>query len=1207
MATPVTYPWVGGTEFISMKSIPIEAPTVAEISGTHTAGINQGDTWLRQGAPSTKQDGVSPISIASYLTYNGRIAIWLDINNFGRPSSAVTSAVLRLYYYAYGVGANPVGRHLHAYELTNITASAAKATWDHADQDTATDWTGGHDGAATDIVDHGDADFVIPGSYGACDIDVTEIVKHCIDNHANIVRILVKDTVEDSATLYNPQFRSQEYATASQRPSLRITWAYTPTVQNPYTIKLDVFKGSPSVEEDTVGWNVNSRQFKARIACEVLTRDAIPANKMFEVYVDTKSLVDAGASRFFSSSTASNAQKVEWTLKVGDDTTGYPCKYCTRTALGVPEDFNTTSTLYRICTPQALSADTLYTFYLYVDADRCADSVSSNWSPADVYDLFWEDFATDAANLAAFLAAYDGDPNNEWVKFNDPIVSVSGSVLTVTGANAATMEGLYSTFNAQNMRLFIKLTASPGVHAFVGMIDTGGFTSGDVDAMLAWDGYPTYFFRRYVANVATDTDMPYHTSPWELSITKDGTLYTVRARGDAGKTPDRGAAPGTDSATGVATDVAHKLTVGSFNVASATIDYFAAATAITNMPIVKFPAITYLKPGALFCEDCCINWPFDLALALEDATVLYIGKDTWAQLTRQPGDSLRLAVQYDDTANPLSSNRTIYAYIGHSAITTEHDHWSPDDAWDSFNDFDDVNELLWHNDGATAWTQTDMPQPPIHKGIVGNTGGRSGRVWAGRPQHFSWNDKIWCIWLDALWEYGGNGWPLPYVTLASYADTVGQELSPGVAIDYVLLTGWFQSVECVGSFGSGGKVYTFTDLFTAGMKVGWTESANLQDPDVWSYHSNVTTIPEATRFLSIVHKFGSTWYVFFTKASGGAPWGMYYRTTTDNPEDWDNDSFSAETLMISTGDTYMEDADVCYDGDRYWHVYGTYGTGYGTPHYRLDEDAHAFPGATYWVDQGDLTLTGLPPWAAFRFSPRVFNNVAVDSNFYIFFAASAQYSQDYYRNVWLPTWFVCCRSTTLDSFAGYNTDTRLMQSSSTGFQRAYRDDEPFTDFSIEGEPIVYTTGRRMSGIGYRYDQVNNNGYFACFDYNTADPKIRLFRCDAGTLTEIGTAYSIPEWPEQGDTHWYHGVYPWELKVDVVGGSHKVYYSAWGNPWVLAKTETDGTYLSGYPLVGTYLSTGFVGNVKVRKITNPEPTVGQYASVGGAGMILSGNL
>lgn len=717
MATPVTYPWSGGTNFVTTKTIPIlaAAPT-AQTGSMVISVVNDGvtacqDTYIKEDTADTNYGTAAVLYTRTHIDYLNRSLMKFDLSRYvaaGLTKADITSATLTMKYAKY-LTYDPVGNTIRIFRQQQASSAWTEtgATWNHAVHDTVHWGAVGAKLADTDYDSDLYADAVCP----ATDIVMTwtdangmgALVDDALDNRSNILWLLVTDTLEHTTTDEIASFVSSE-GTAADVPKLTINWSRTPTVPNPYVVTIDLHKDAPTVEEDTVGWDINSRGvFHNRYPISVKTFSAMAIGDTFEVLVDTKSMVAAvdvsSVTRFFPDTAQANATKVEFVFQDGSDKTTLDSIYWTYTASGVPNSFNTGATRYFIACPHALEANTDYTFWMYFDKVRCADAASSNYMVQSAVDgsvnvqagLFFEDFAFAAANHDAFVAGYP-----LWeidTGANHPTVVTASSVLTLSGVADATVRGVATKTTRDNFHAIFRITAAPAAVTYAGIIDALGLGGADKDGFYLQSNV---YWTRIVANTPVTYANVYPTAPFTFEIRKYGAVYDYCFyRADPESEPKTYGTALTRLMSRMAgTDVAMKMFVANYNTAGEIkVDSIFCYNAIEFPPVVKAPAVTYLKPGTVFCdgascsdEDGRPNFPFDTVFALEDGTVLECGSDPMVQLTSEPGGTAQLAVR---VPLDLSANQTIYCYIGHAEITRNapHDHWGNSLAWDEYDDF----------------------------------------------------------------------------------------------------------------------------------------------------------------------------------------------------------------------------------------------------------------------------------------------------------------------------------------------------------------------------------------------------------------------------------------------------------------------------------------------------------------------------------------
>lgn len=297
----------------------------------------------------------------------------------------LTSAVLTLQYSVGG--GDPSARSVDLYRLDGTkkgnTWLETTATWDHCTKTGGVGWTGGHDGATGDRA----ADTPVnSGALGAAGsktfsgANLITIVNECIEHDASVLNIQLVDHDETGDTTAIIRFNCSENATAP--PSLALTYTYTPTIPSNYKLYATVHKGSPSVQdaiEEKVAagyWTVNGKNYRYRVPFTVRSLDATDAGYQVDVPVDTKKLMAAGVTKYFAGTTATHASSVEFVMLSGADETTNTCKFCIDTDVDVVMNVNTDRTLYTIRTPLAMAANTVFTFYYYMDYQNATASTN---------------------------------------------------------------------------------------------------------------------------------------------------------------------------------------------------------------------------------------------------------------------------------------------------------------------------------------------------------------------------------------------------------------------------------------------------------------------------------------------------------------------------------------------------------------------------------------------------------------------------------------------------------------------------------------------------------------------------------------------------------------------------------------------------------------------------------------------------------------
>lgn len=1201
-ASPGGENWLGNYTY--RYEIPITAASPDAQSATWTRQPSEKDARINETNPTWNYGGETFLVTRHMANNNQRSILQFDLSTFSPPSGySITNAYLGCYYYADVVN-DAGGNNITAYKVkgdgkpgdpefwvegSGTGQAVAGVTWDDYN---AGAWDAG--GGDYEAVTPTPANADIPADFGWMTWDIKAIVDDAIANESGIVNVLLIQT--EGADLELPFFASKTYAFPSQRPKLEIEWTATPSVPANYKVYLDVFSGSPTVEDGT--WTVNSKTYNHRIPFTITANDALPSGYPVKVVIDTEKLVDAGVSAYFASNAAGNATTVEF----GNSTGGNTSKYWVQSALGVPKDFNTDRTIYWLAMPSSMSANTTYTKYLYVDKDQAG--ASSNHDPDSVWSLF-EDFDTAAANLAAFEAAYplwEEDPDG-----NGAIVSVAAdsSVLHVDSTNDLQWDGIATKATypsgSNNFRTLIRYTEAPTVGCAAGMFDAGGIGAGANKDGLVCLNIGGKEIRRYVADAETDYDFSYHAHPFIVELTKyDAEYLWVMYRDDADDTPDTYYRYGEDALFNlVATDVAHKVVVASYNTNAIDLDYIAVGPLVENNPRVEFPDILYPEAGRVFCNNNHEHWPYDTALTDDDGkTQLKWLHDDLAELTLQPSDSMPVAIRVTDD---LSGNQSIYVYCGNAAQSSfdaSHSGSGTFDTWDNFAD-----ATAWTEVSGT-WTTPDVEEPVLRRGAIGNVGGEAGRFWARMPIVVKkGTGDFRMVFGNTLWHHSALGWPTPYRVYGATATALGEEFTPGERL-FTLpeleghVVGYFpESIE-----EDGGTYYA--SISRDGMEVAYSTT---MDADDWTILANgpfvtVAWVEAQGNWSDVVSsvmsyrllKIGSRWWCIYSGvivASGNERIGAAYND--NDPGDWTLANWVDVGPIISDV-LHLEDLDVGDDGDDngYWHIFCS--TVNAIHRFSLDKDAFTFPATDGdWVDHGEIDLTRNTCALAKYGSPRL---IFEDGDWWLhFFGQGYDDTTGGLHNRWLPNYIFAAKCATLDgAWVVQNLDKKYYQSdTAASLEKAYVTASDYRDVEIIADVMVRPVGTyRMAGILFRYNSTDDNGYWALLDGSAAGPLVRLYKMTGGSIVELATEVAIPE---ATPLPTFYPGYEWRLRVEAYGDKIKVSYSPWGSEWVTAFDLEDGSYTNGKVGAMTYLAAGYFDKFRVRELVLTEPVVGTPGS------------
>ena len=622
----------------------------------------------------------------------------------GLPAGYVlTKAELYVDYYSFTL-INPSGQNIKVKELgqtfTHGTGTEAlpahnAACWNTYDGVNA--WPGGVGAMGDTVGDAVSIDGATLGSYGWKTWTITDIVQGVIDDHpgAEIVRLLMYYATENTATNHLAYFYSMNNASATLRPYIRLTYAYTPATPPYYKLPITVHKGSPTVQpcDETVNGKTYHWYFEFTVTAMSATAAGYSG---VDVVIDTAKLLDdvggpGGTNRFFGGTDSSYASTVEFVQVDGADVVSNVCKYTMKTALGLVQNWDTDHTPYTIRIPLEMDAREEWTFRLYFDAEQVGqstnflqgapDSAAGTWN-------FFRDFSTNVTlgeGLAHFLEHYPEWEVKKTVGGADPTAAVATSVLTVTGGEAAKWSGLrtlLASFNATNFKVRIRFTENPGVNTWAGMsggadmLKSGCWSTGNANEIA-------FYYADGVSNSQRDLAYP-ASGAWTLELRKYGAYYRyVYYRDSANGTPDYWTMTNDWIMTTTADDVAHMPYVGAYGTGHQHIDSIAVGDYVWTEPIVFVPNITYDQPGVAFGENENINWPYDLGFTASNGTSeLYWWPDQLSEKSKHPGNVIDVIVR-------TTALDAIDVYHGHAAITEA----DPNPFCDPVQVFADANNL----------------------------------------------------------------------------------------------------------------------------------------------------------------------------------------------------------------------------------------------------------------------------------------------------------------------------------------------------------------------------------------------------------------------------------------------------------------------------------------------------------------------------------
>ena len=183
------------------------------------------DTVFSATAPDTNYGTLDYLQIGHWST-SVIIRAILNFDASAIPAgSTINSATMSLDYWEYNYG-NPSGQTAWAYKITRNDWVELEATWNS--YKTGFAWTT----AGGDYVTSNPAggSVAYPASYGWVGFDITAIVQDAVNNVSGSVNVLIK--FADETITQDAVHRSKEYATASLRPKLVISYTLAPATRS---------------------------------------------------------------------------------------------------------------------------------------------------------------------------------------------------------------------------------------------------------------------------------------------------------------------------------------------------------------------------------------------------------------------------------------------------------------------------------------------------------------------------------------------------------------------------------------------------------------------------------------------------------------------------------------------------------------------------------------------------------------------------------------------------------------------------------------------------------------------------------------------------------------------------------------------------------------------------------------------------------------
>jgi len=1171
------------TDYAVQRLIPVLAAACAAESANGDC-LSVADTMLYRPNPNTNYEGAGlGIGTTAGSNFTRRGVMRFPCNDAGPTGAVVGSAILYIYVDTI-IGVQTEARVHKMTAPHNEQWVEAQATWNSYSTGNAWTAAGGDYNAAMYVA------FAPVGGWIA--IDVTTLWNDAITNNHAILDLLFKYTTETDAV---NRICSWQSRTGANPPYVVVTWTFSPAVPANYKTYVNVHRGAATVENGS--WTVNGKVYRNRVLFTIATRDALPSGYPNPVKIDTKTLCATGVARYFGGTTAGYAKTPEFVLKVGADEITNTCGFWVESELGIPKYFNTSATPYWVSAPTSLLASTTYTFYMYVDALQTG--ASSNYGGSHVW-AYFEDFDTNVAYsdvLATFLAAYPAFA----VAYGAPHVGVSGSVLRVDSDSVSTLcDFTVATSSQRNYLALIKCTQ------YATWTEVGMFSADEQNGEY-FHGSLGWVYR--VTGADTTLGGGFGTLPSLAAITKYGISYgVVRILNSGDGLPNFGTA-----APSLGTDVVggHQFFIGTRNATRIDIDFIAVGPYVQFQPTIVFPNILYPASGTLFCNNNCQSWPYDLSFWGSDLSELYWSRDLQSELTKNPGDSFQAAVRVTDS---LAVNVRIHAAFGKAGLVAPGDHCADASTFDTWDDF--ANDAAWTKPTGT-WVIANDSNPVLRRGDVGNVGGGAGRLWARMGDVVKFNDGFFYKFSGlSKWEVMDSYWPTPYGTgISKGGTTPTAEFDPcrplfdnamvwGFGNAQVIAGVCYLTLCCYGTPATNNHVF---------MGVAWCNLAN--DP---TNIANWTLNTSPMLYFDWLNAHGWNpgiigwpvswtliywtdaahgpvgWYAIFDSQRAGTFYGAAF--TTDAPNAWTAGSWTILGDMF--GDFYGEECYIMSDGATHVYIFQAEVTTYGKPQrWSLDVAAHAFPGLMNWVDTGDVIITGEA-----QFSQGI-NNITAPAGlcldggtYYLYYRG--QYGMDLATMVkrWLPNLVGVCSSATLSgAFTAQNLESKYHQTTNAASpQLAYVTGSNYHNFDLICEMIMEKDGGEMyAGVVFRGKSATDF-YWAAFFFNALAPIVFL------NISQNGAGYSLGNCdiplpyghPPNFDPMFYPG-YTARLRVQATGGIIKVYYSLYGNPWVLAIDLTASPnyrFSEGFVGLMTYSSKAWYDKFRVRLLASTDAQV-----------------
>lgn len=961
----------------------------------------------------------------------------------------------------------------------------------------------------------------------------------------------------------------------------------TPSVPAEYIVNIDVYRGSPTVE--TGNWTVNGRISNARIPWNVVAFDAIPGNYTIFLFVDTEALVDGS----FLGTGNGNASTLEFDDGTPGD--GFPYWLQDNQGTIINYNSTLTRFFINISEDTTRAANTAHTFYIYIPADTTSVSSNFSGDNTFPYFETFDTPVADLAAFKVAYTTWSST-NSPVVSVADSVLTLTGEVGGGTDLiyeDTYSIQEFQAYFRlASTVGAFgrVEMAAVDGApsHTLYNQTIAGEEFVDSVLGAYEWSYYtaPFTFSDRHHSLWTIGTMLQMEDAnnvyPDALSSTLANKLNTTTSA-EAFR-PRISVAGGSVFSIEVDWIAITKMLETPPQIDMSDITYPRPGAIFLNDNMVYWNT-----RGDLAFSDESLNqffWWEDARAQLTRQPGDSLQASVRVELDLSSNQNIYAWTGNAAQSTPDAFNSASGVYSGDDYVdqfdnvtgdwTVKAGTFAVANVTEAVLDKGEVGNV--GGKAGRVWSRTAA--------IIENGNGTGDyRIFLQSPRwevgDASWPtpySKQWATAVDGLGaDWLSSGYPFRLAPLNTYLNAALQEGND----TYVLYS------ATITEPGSGFEL--FYNLSDIDNESAWAWNSNGPFLTTAWLQSKIGGVESDYILSYAISLYNSIWYVFINGISGGEGSGKtYLASATDAPEDWDSSSFTFETELVTSPGGHMEDGDFAYDGADWW-IYESRSTGKEIWAWKTTIDNPADWNNASFVSQGAVTFTGLPPFATdTQGSPRLF----YDGSDWWMTAYGLAVAEAGYVTQWVPNWNFIGKSATLSTtWVAQNPESKYDQTATAGSGYTSTINTPSfagNNFEITAEvQLDATAGSEAIGVVFKYANSTDTGYVAHFDYNNKAPFIRLSKFVGGSYTTLDTL-SFTFWP----TPQFTSGYPARIRVQAYGERYKVSYSLWGNPWVEAINVLDDTYSGTEMGVWVISHGGSFDDFRVRTYLETDAMVGQ---------------